>query len=137
MSGAAPCRLSIVSAEPVLRALLREALRGRFDTTPASLADADPLGPTRATQDAGLILLDSDGIEGDPAAFVAGLTLIGAAPVIVLSATAAPGSPVALALFRAGAEAVLHKPAGRLPLDLGGGFGAQILLALDEAAQAR
>lgn len=137
MSGAALCRLAVVGAEPVLRALLREALRDRFDTTPASLAEADPLGPSRATRSADLVLLDADGIEGDPAAYVAGLTLIGAAPVVVLSASTVPGSPMALALLRAGAEAVLHKPAGRLPLDLGGAFGAQVRLALDEAAQAR
>jgi CheY-like chemotaxis protein len=76
-----------------------------------------------------VVVIDADPTDVDPAELVAGVVLVSAAPVIALSATALPESAAAGALFAAGAQMVLHKPSGRLPLDLADGFGQAVAAA--------
>jgi DNA-binding response OmpR family regulator len=127
--------LLLIGDDPVLHELLQSRLSETFDVMGETDGHAAALATARrATVD--VILVDADLKDTDPADLVAGLTLICAAPLVALSAAAAPGSPVATALYRAGAHTVLHKPAGRLPLDLTSDFGDTIVATLQAAAGA-
>jgi CheY-like chemotaxis protein len=132
---AAMPRLLLIGEEPVLHALLCDRLGGAFDVTGQPGGHAEALAVARRT-DADAVLIDADMKSADPPAVVAGIVLVCASPVVALSAAAGPGSVAAAALFQAGAHAVLHKPAGRLPLDLGGSFGERLTAKLLQAARA-
>jgi DNA-binding NarL/FixJ family response regulator len=126
-------RLLLIGEEPILQDLLRGHLNEMFDVSGEPSNHAGALASARLAE-VDVVLVDADLKETDPAELVAGLALVCAAPVVVLSAAAGPGSPAAAALFLAGAHTVLHKPAGRLPLDLGGDFGDTLLTILQQAA---
>jgi chemotaxis response regulator CheB len=127
-------RLLLIGEEPVLHGLLHARLAGLFAVSGAPCTHALSLSAARGA-DADVTLVDADGWDGDPADLVAGLVLAGTAPVVALSSIAAFGSSAAAALFLAGARDVLHKPAGRLPLDLGGPFGDALAARLQQATR--
>jgi CheY-like chemotaxis protein len=135
MIAPATCRLLLVGDEPISQELLHGRLVEMFDVSDETGGHANALA---AARDANIdvVLVDADLKDIDPTELVAGLVLVCTAPVVALSAAAAPGSPAAAALFLAGAQAVLHKPAGRLLLDLGGGFGDTLVATLQQAAGA-
>jgi CheY-like chemotaxis protein len=135
MTEPALCRLLLIGDEPVLHELLRGRLAGLFDVWGETGDHASALDVARLTE-AEVVLVDADLKDTDPAELVAGLVLLCAAPVVVLTAAAGPGSAAAAALFLGGAHAVLHKPAGRLPLDLAGDFGDALVAILQQAATA-
>ena len=114
-------RLLLIGDDPVLHELLQGRLWETFDVMGETDGHAAALAAARLAR-VDILLVDADLKDTDPADLVAGLTLICAAPLVALSAAAAPGTPAATALYRAGAHTVLHKPAGRLPLDLTGDF---------------
>jgi CheY-like chemotaxis protein len=143
-------RLLLIGDEPILHGLLRDRLSGVFEVSGEPGGHAEALTAAR-TADVEIVLVDTDPKGGDskggdtrggeqketdPAELVAGLVLISAAPVVALSSTAMPGSPIAAALYLAGAQAVLHKPRGRLPLDVNGDFGDVIVDTLSQVATA-
>jgi two-component system, OmpR family, KDP operon response regulator KdpE len=132
---AATPRLLLLGEEPLLHALLHGRLGEAFDVSGKPGGHAEALAMARAA-DVNVILIDADLKDADPSEVVAGIAMVCAAPLVALSAAASPGSPAAAALFLAGARAVVHKPAGRLPLDLGGGFGQSLIGALHQAALA-
>jgi CheY-like chemotaxis protein len=146
MGATAPMhRLLLIGDEPILHGLLRDRLSGVFEVSGEPGGHAEALTAARAA-DVQIVLVDTDPKGGDarggeqketdPAELVAGLVLISAAPVVALSSAAMPGSPIAAALYLAGAQAVLHKPRGRLPLDVNGDFGDVIVDALSQVATA-
>lgn len=128
-------RLLLIGAEPVLLGLLRQRLGDPrwgdpFEIHGSAAQPAEVLALARAAA-ADLLCVDADLVEDDDQpGLVARLVLVSAAPVVVLSAAAATGAPVTAALFQAGAAGVLHKPRGRLPLDLEGEFGAALVATL-------
>ena len=87
----------------------------------------------RATE-VDVVLIDADLTDTDTVEFVSGIALVCAAPIVAISALARPGSTLTAALFRAGARAVSHKPAGRLPLDLQDAFGDALVATLRRMA---
>jgi DNA-binding NarL/FixJ family response regulator len=127
-------RLLLITNEPVLHGLLQARLAEVFEVSGTPSSHAQSLAAARS---AGfdIILVDTDGWDADPADLVAGLVLVGARPVVALSSNAAAGSAAAAALLLAGAQAVLHKPAGRLPLDLNGPFGDALVARLQQGTQ--
>jgi hypothetical protein len=125
-------RLLLIGNQPVLYELLRNRLAEVFEVSGTPCGHAQTLSVAR-TADVEVTLVDTDGWDADPAELVSGLVLIGTSPVVALSAAGAPGSPTAAALFLAGSLDVLHKPAGRLPLDLDGAFGDGLAAALQQA----
>jgi hypothetical protein len=120
-------RLLLVCENPILHELLHARLSGTFDVSSDTNGHASALATARRAQ-ADVVLVDTD--ETD---LVAGLSLICPAPVVALSVSGAPGTPAATALYQAGACAVLHKQAGRLPLDLNSDFGDAIVTSLRAA----
>jgi DNA-binding NarL/FixJ family response regulator len=127
-------RLLLITNEPVLHELLRARLTGVFEVSGTPSSHAQSLSAARGA-DVDITLVDADGWDADPADVVAGLVLVGSTPVVVLSSIGAIGSSAAAALFSAGAEAVLHKPAGRLPLDLNGPFGDALVARLQQGGR--
>jgi DNA-binding response OmpR family regulator len=126
-------RLLLIGDDPVLHELLQGRLGETFDVLGETDGHAAALATARlATVD--VVLVDADLKDTDPADLVAGLALICIVPLVALSAAAAPGTQAATALYRAGARTVLHKPAGRLPLDLTSDFGDTIVATLQAAA---
>jgi len=97
-----------------------------FDVSGTPCGHADALA-ARA-DDADIVVLDADLTDTDRAEIVAGIVLVCAAPLIALTADAA----ISKALFVAGASAVTHKPAGRLPLDLSDGFGDTVTATIGQ-----
>jgi CheY-like chemotaxis protein len=132
---AQPSRLLLLGEEPVLHALLRDRMGRAFTVGGHPGGQAESLALAR-TEDAHVVLIDADTRTCDPSELVTACTLLCAAPVVALSAAAALGSPAAVALLQAGAHAVLHKPAGRLPLDLDMAFGDRLAATLLQAAGA-
>ncbi|MGD0106651.1 MAG: hypothetical protein ABSC06_21820 [Rhodopila sp.] len=132
---AARRRLLVIGDEPVLHALLCDRVGAAFDVSGHPGGHADALAMARMA-DVDVVLFDADLKDAVPPDVVAGIVLVCASPVVALSAVAGPGSAAAAALLLAGARAVLHKPAGRLPLDLGGRFGEHLTASLQQAARA-
>jgi chemotaxis response regulator CheB len=128
-------RLLLIGDEPILHDLLRRRLNIPFHVSGEPCSHAAALAMARQA-DVDVVLVDADLGEADPTEVVAGLTLVCAAPVVAVSSTAGPGSAIAVALLQAGARAVLHKPAGRLPLDLDGAFGGILTATLQQVAGA-
>jgi DNA-binding response OmpR family regulator len=127
-------RLLLIGDDPVLHELLQGRLWETFDVMGETDGHAAALAAARLAK-VDVVLVDADLKDTDPADLVAGLALICVAPLVALSAAAA-GSPAATALYRAGACTVLHKPAGRLPLDLNSDFGDTIVATLQAVASA-
>lgn len=130
-----PLKLVLIAFEPVLHDLLAERLCELFHIVGA------PRGPDEAlklvrTIAADVLLVDADLPNGEAGDLVAKLSLVGQLPIIALSADAAPGGTGRAALLLAGADAVLAKPAGPLPLSLDGRLGDLLESALREAAAA-
>jgi DNA-binding NarL/FixJ family response regulator len=122
-------RLVLIAFEPVLHELLSRRLGNAFQIVGAARTPIEALAVARATS-ADAILVDADLTEGEPTDLVAKLVLVGAAPIVALSARAAPGRWEAAELLAAGARAVLHKTAGPLPLDLATELGDRLTATL-------
>jgi CheY-like chemotaxis protein len=97
MIAPATCRLLLVGDEPISQELLRGRLVEMFDVSGETGGHANALA---AARDANIdvVLVDADLKDIDPTELVAGLVLVCTAPVVALSAAAAPGSPAAAAL---------------------------------------
>jgi chemotaxis response regulator CheB len=128
-----PPRLLLLGDEPMPHTLLGCYLASRFAIRGEPCGHVEALKLARAA-DVDVVLIDTDLTDTDPVEFVSGIALVCAAPIVVISALARPGSTLASALFRAGARIVSHKPAGRLPLDLDGGFGEALTATLRQVA---
>ena len=118
-------KLVLIGCEPVLHGLLADWLSDAFQIVGAALTADNALSVTRSTI-ADVVLFDADLWKDEPADLIAKLVLIGAAPIVALSAHAAPGGPASAALLMAGARAIVAKTAGQLPLDLVDGFGGTV-----------
>jgi chemotaxis response regulator CheB len=126
-------RLLLIGNDTVMHDLLRRRLSSAFDVSGEPCGHAAALAMARQA-DVDAVLVDADMKDADPAEVVAGIVLVCAAPLVTVSSAAGPGSAVSAALFQAGARAVVHKPAGRLPLDLDGVFGATLEATLRQVA---
>jgi two-component system chemotaxis response regulator CheB len=130
-----PYRLVLIGCEPVLHDLLTERLRDSFEIVGTARTGSEALQIVRSAA-ADVVLLDADLPTGDPADLIAKLALVGAAPLVALSAHAAPGAPAGAALLMAGARAIVAKTAGPLMLDLEEEMGTTLVAALNSAASA-
>jgi CheY-like chemotaxis protein len=126
-------RLLVLGDEPIAHGLLSARLSVEFEVSGEPCGHAESLAMARGA-DIDVVLIDADLRDADPEEFVASIALVCAAPAVALSAAASLGSAAAAALFLAGAKAVVHKPAGRLPLDLNGRFGEAVAAATRRTA---
>ncbi len=132
MSVANP-RVVLIGFEPVVHDLLLDRLRADFANFIGATGLDEALSAARGATAADRLLIDTDGCPQEPAGVIAKLRLVSAAPIVVLSATVAPGSATASAFLQAGASALVAKPAGALPLAWHGEAGEPLLRALREA----
>ncbi len=123
----------LIGFEPVMHDLLLDRLQADFLKLTAAIGLDAALSAARGATAADRLLIDIDGCPQEPAGVIAKLRLVSAAPIIVLSATVAPGSANASAFLQAGASALVTKPAGALPLVWSGEAGEPLLHALREA----
>jgi DNA-binding response OmpR family regulator len=87
-------RVLLIGDDPVLHELLQGRLSETFDVMGETDGHAAALATARrATVD--VVLVDADLKDTDPVDLVAGLALICVAPLVALSAAAAPGTPAA------------------------------------------
>ncbi|WP_156995298.1 response regulator [Elstera litoralis] len=116
-----------------MHALLLDRLQGEFELLASATSVDAALAAARGAAATDRILIDTDSLPQDPATVIAKLALLGPAPILALSSAAAPGSATASALLRAGATALVAKPAGPLPLIWEGEDGAPLVQTLREA----
>lgn len=127
-------KLILVGFEPVLHHLLLDRLAADFAIAGAASTAAAALLLVRE-RSADVVLIDADSAGAGAADVISKLSLAGPAPIIALSASTAPAFLDATVLLAAGAQAVSHKPAGTLPLDLSDAFGNAVIALALQAAQ--
>ena len=126
-------KLILIGFEPDLQHLLSNRLGADFAIIGAAQTAAEALAIAR-DRFADVVLLDADSAGTRATDLISKLSLAGRAPIVVLSATAAPAMPETAALLAAGAGAVVHKTAGSLPLDLDHGLGERLITLLRQVS---
>ena len=126
-------KLILVGFEPILHHLLSCRLGTDFAIVGAARTAAEALAIAR-DKFANVVLVDTDSVGTRATDLVSKLSLVGRAPIVVLSATAAPAKPETEALLAAGAGVVVHKTAGSQPLDLEHGLGERLVTALRQVS---
>jgi DNA-binding NarL/FixJ family response regulator len=127
-------KLIMIGFEPILHHLLRHRLEVDFAIVGAAWTAAEALALAR-DRFANVVLIDADSAGTRAADLIAKLSLVGRAPIVALSACAAPAKLDTAALLAAGARAIVHKAAGSLPLDLPNGLGERLITVLLRVAQ--
>ena len=126
-------KLILIGFEPIFHNLLSGRLGTDFAIVGAARTAAEALALAR-DRFANVVLVDADSVGTRAADLVSKLSLVGRAPIVVLSATAAPAQPETAALLAAGAGAVVHKTAGSLPVDLDHGLGERLITTLRQVS---
>ena len=126
-------KLILIGFEPTSHHLLSSRLGTDFAIVGAARSAAEALAIAR-DRVADVVLVDADSAGARAADLISKLSLVSRAPIVVLSATAAPAKPETAALLAAGAGAVAHGTAGSLPLDLDHGLGERLITLLRQVS---